>query len=603
MRQAPADPGPRDAGSASDARVVFHGAGHGHGDLTWGQRAIWEAMRWLGDANHYFNFAHVFPVPAGRRMAGVRAAVSGLMERHESLRTRFPGYPDDPRQRLHRTGTLDLAVHDCGDAPQPAEVDDAAAGLCARLRGHAFRHEREWPLRAGVVRHGGEPARLVLVVSHLVVDGAGWRLLTAEVADLLAGDGPGADRRGDAGLGPLALTRLEADESGARANAAALRHWRAVLSVVPHSVFDLPETPPERPRYVGLNLQSTALAVAADHLATRLRSTTSIVLLTALVALLGQFTGHEEMTLQLIVGNRWRRELRDVVAPLTQNGIFVASCGGATFADAVRNTWQPALDCYRAGSYDPRDLSALLAEMRLRRGAHLDREAFFNDARAHDRWPALPAVDPSPQRLLRLCADTRLAVTDRWERLGIKAFWYLRPSPDRAVIDLQADTAYLPTRDARLLLKGIETLVVRAVHAPVMLADLGGLTGVRPVRRGPDWVRIGPDWVRPAAVEEILAASPRLAAATVCVDDRAAPRLVAYAVPRDPELAVEDLHQELCAALGERTDVTTPGWYVLCADAPRALRSQAAWRDRPVLRSGTGRPPHGRPLGRSAASW
>ncbi|SCG77022.1 condensation domain-containing protein [Micromonospora coxensis] len=569
--------------------VVFHGTGPGKGELAWGQRAIWQAMHWLGDGNHYFNLVRMVAVPDGRSMSEVCTGLRQVVERHEGLRTRFPGYPDEPRQELHPEGTLDLVVH---DVTASADVGSAAEELAFQLRGQLFRHEQEWPLRVGVVCRQDVPLHLVLVVSHLCVDGAALRQLCAEIAAALAADEPAGPTQAepDGAGGPLALARAESDPRGQAKSAAAMRHWRAALTATSHSIFDFPTVTPDEPRYAGLTLESSALAVAAEHIARRLRVTSSSVLLTAVAAVLGHYTDHDHVTLQIIAANR-RPELRTTVAPLAQNGMFTTSVAGSPFDEAVRKVLRSSLSCFRHAAYDPRDLAALLEQVRVQRGAHPDREAFFNDARPDGRWDALPQVDPTPENLRRLRDDTRLAVTDRWERLGIKAFWAVHPMPDRAVLHLQADTAYVPVEAALMLMRGVEEIVVRAVHEPVVLADLETLIGVRPVRRGESWLRTAAGWAHVPSVAEVVAASPRLAASAVFADGGEFGPMVAYAVPTEPGLTVEQLHAELCAAVGERTDAVTPGHYVLCASAPPPGSPLAVWQRQPVSASGSGRPP------------
>ncbi|MFD0889811.1 hypothetical protein ACFQ08_35170, partial [Streptosporangium algeriense] len=72
--------------------IRFSGSRSGTAPLTWGQRAIWDAIRKTAPDDHYFNFGRVLAVPRrARPLTVARAAevLGALVERHESLRTRM----------------------------------------------------------------------------------------------------------------------------------------------------------------------------------------------------------------------------------------------------------------------------------------------------------------------------------------------------------------------------------------------------------------------------------------------------------------------------------------------------------------------------------
>jgi hypothetical protein len=84
-------------------------------------------------------------------------------------------------------------------------------------------------------------------------------------------------------------------------------------------------------------------------------------------------------------------------------------------------------------------------------------------------------------------------------------------------------------------------------------------------------------------VQRVLTELACVASAAVRVE---AGRPVAYVVPTDPALPVTDLHDQFCAAIGDRTDLLAPAHYTLCASAPDPTGD---WATAPVLRDGTGR--------------
>ncbi|NEE25811.1 non-ribosomal peptide synthetase condensation domain protein, partial [Streptomyces sp. SID7982] len=87
----------------------------GRAPLTWGQRAIWHAIRRTAPNDHYFNIGRVLPLADRGRPVTVPEALKALahlMERHESLRTRLLLGPQDgePAQSLTDAGTLTVTI-------------------------------------------------------------------------------------------------------------------------------------------------------------------------------------------------------------------------------------------------------------------------------------------------------------------------------------------------------------------------------------------------------------------------------------------------------------------------------------------------------------
>src|SRR6185312_10523521 len=95
-------------GTARQVACTFDGGRTGQARATWGQRAIWDAVAALApqDAARY-NVSGGGAVLPGYSAEQVISAVSLLMLRHESLRTRLaPGAAGELRQTLLGGGEL-----------------------------------------------------------------------------------------------------------------------------------------------------------------------------------------------------------------------------------------------------------------------------------------------------------------------------------------------------------------------------------------------------------------------------------------------------------------------------------------------------------------
>jgi hypothetical protein len=205
-------------------------------------------------------------------------------------------------QRLLGAGAYDLRTErldgTVGDGPA-----DRAAGLTAELTGTPVDHERDVPVRVGVVVRGTRPVHLVLVVSAFAVDCWSIATLRQDLAALLpGGEPPDAPPPRQ----PAGMVGWEQSAAGARTQEEALEFWRDRLAEMPRTLFPVsPESPdPAADPHWLCRFDSTPTAVGCTLLSTRYRVSTGHVLLAGLAAVLGAHSGVAACPLGLIVNNR-----------------------------------------------------------------------------------------------------------------------------------------------------------------------------------------------------------------------------------------------------------------------------------------------------------
>ncbi|MFI9644302.1 condensation domain-containing protein [Micromonospora sp. NPDC051925] len=442
--------------------LTFQGNRSETAPMTWGQRAIWKAIRWLDDDAHYFNIRRIAKVPPGVTTAQVEAVLSTFVSRHEVLRTRFHERAEGPVQEVWAEGALSLAVVEAASGA----ADDVAAELARELVSVTFRHAEEWPFRCALVLEDGCPASAVLVFSHLAVDFWGVRELERDLQQLLAGTGsPEPEWR------PIDQARFETEGPGAARGAAAVEYWRRTLHTVPPTLFRTVDGEARPERFVRMGMDSPAAAVAATVLAERCQVSTGTVLLAATAAVLGAYTGHDTVALQLIAVNRHDERTRRLVAPMVENALFALDVGDDTFEQTVRRTFLTGMNAYRHAQYDPSAVDEILDEARKRSNGALNLGCFFNDKRMHDRWENLPETDVGPDGLRALLSRTRVTFVGSWERQDATFFLHTGYAPDTCLLYLLADTELIPRNDIDLLLRAFETLLVDSATGTLDLAD------------------------------------------------------------------------------------------------------------------------------------
>ena len=447
--------------------LTFQGKRSETAPMTWGQRAIWKAIRWLGDDAYYFNIRRIAKIPSGLSTAQVEAVLSAFVSRHEVLRTRFHEEGDGPVQEVWAEGALSLTVADAASGA----ADDVAAELARELVGLTFRHAEEWPFRCALVLQDGRPAVAVLVFSHLAVDFWGVRELERDLQQLLDGSGPPEPQ-----WQPLDQARFETEGPGAARGAAAAEYWRRTLHTVPPTLFRTVTGEGRPERFVRLGMDSPAVAVATTVLAERCQVSTGTVLLAATAAVLGAYTGHDTVALQLIAVNRHDERSRRLVAPMVENALFALNVGDDTFEQTVRRTFLTGMNAYRHAQYDPSAVDEILDEARERSHGALNLGCFFNDKRMHDRWEKLPRTDAGPDGVRALLGRTRVTFVGSWERQDATFFLHTGYAPDTCLLYLLADTELIPRHDIDLLLRAFETLLVDSATGTL---DLAGFRSTR----------------------------------------------------------------------------------------------------------------------------
>ncbi|GAA4203401.1 hypothetical protein GCM10022252_61020 [Streptosporangium oxazolinicum] len=470
--------------------VEFAGARGGEAPLTWGQSSIWRLTTWRGDDDPYFNMPWTLPVYGRRDLGAVLGAVRRLVERHETLRTNFRQGPEGMTQHVARAGRLVVEVVEGDGGVRPMGLArEVAVGLAAEV----FDYAVELPVRCAVVMVGGRPRAVAFGLSHLAVDGGALDLLAADWRDLLAGvEGP------DPVWQPMDQALFEREGPGVERGERAFRHWRGVLERVPRSMFDYPPAPMEEPRFIRVRMDSVALGVATEVLAARWRVSSASVLTTAGAVLLSVLTGHRRVVMQLIAANRHDARIGGLVGPAAQDGIFALDVPEGTLAEATRLGHRQALTAYRHALYEPLRLMAMREELGRERGGPIDLSAYFNDTRGGGDWPDLPAVEPpgDPAAIAALTERTTFSPAGSWEHVDATTVQFITGQARHTCeLHLLADTAYLPRTTVHALLRGMETLLVRAVAEDVPLDTVAALCDLTPVERPPGWERSqpGPD--------------------------------------------------------------------------------------------------------------
>ncbi|SME90659.1 amino acid adenylation domain-containing protein [Tistlia consotensis] len=291
----------------------------GTAPATVNQAWLWEEYR-QDPGRIAYNLPIAYRLDGPLDADALDAAVSALVARHESLRTRLEEDETGLVQRVDPAPASLLARHDLSSAAEP---EAALQALIEQVGRQPFALDRERPFRALLARLGEQRHCLVMVLHHVAGDGWSGQLLVEQLAALyrarLGGGEPPAPPRLQCGdvarwqqrIRPLLAGRLEryqASLAGAEApRLAGLRTGAASGGPVGIAPVPLPAAPVERFYRLGAGGRATPF----------------VLMLAAWAALLSRFGDVERPLLTTPFAGRGLAELKPVVGFLA-NPVLLA---------------------------------------------------------------------------------------------------------------------------------------------------------------------------------------------------------------------------------------------------------------------------------------
>lgn len=589
-------------------QAKFSGERGGEGPLTLGQL---NTLDWIGDnTRDYFGVSElVLTLPDETTIDDIAEAFGILLARHESLRTSFI-IDGDPRQKVVQSGalpidvyaipehvtdvTLDVGVPYAVDALAPNDASNPAAALLTTMRTTPFNLTDDLLIRVSIATRSGRPVAGAVVCSHMIADVGAMMVIGRQFTELVSD--PANREVGPATHQPLDQAEAERSERGRRQAEATLRYWENNLRWMPHSMFGIPPDEPGPGGPMSGWLHSPALALALPHVVARTGASAPMAITAALSAVLAHRTGNRTSIFRFISNNRVGRRLHDYVGTIAQESLLVVETDADTFDELSRRCGTASFKAGMYGAFETSRLIALAKSLEHERGIRFHRDAVLNNLTTYliagavpdsartpssspaDAAAALPQTNIAwwePTTFNSVLVEFQVVQTGSWISLGL---W-------------TGDTRLIPKTEIEALLRGVDRLLVAAAAADVALDRLTEITGLSPVRRGPDWLHIDACWIELSQTQKLL--EDALGATRCRVFALAEPagrhRLVAYLVPGPTVRTPQQAHAACMATLTSRFTAMAPAHYVICERAPDDPSDLSAWQRQPVLAQGDGR--------------
>ncbi|WP_370410784.1 amino acid adenylation domain-containing protein [Streptomyces fradiae] len=276
------------------------------------QRGLWFLDRW-NPKDPTYTTPWTYDVTGPLDLALLQRALDGVVARQEVLRTTFELGEDGPRQRVHPTLAVPLAVTDLRDLPEAVRAGRAEE-LMAERAAEPFDLTTGPLLRAEAFRLADDRTTLLFVVHHIVWDGWSAELFERELTAFYAALGT----CGPTGLPELSTRYADWAEEGRHTSYEEhLAHWKQSLDGAP-TLLELPgdrPRPAERSPRGGTEpfdlVPGTAAGVRA--LAEEEGVTPFTVQLAAFALLMNRWTGADDLIVGTPVTTRDRPELGDLL--------------------------------------------------------------------------------------------------------------------------------------------------------------------------------------------------------------------------------------------------------------------------------------------------
>jgi amino acid adenylation domain-containing protein/FkbM family methyltransferase len=307
--------------------------------------------------------------------AALEAALRALIDRHESLRTRFVSSDGEPAQVIVADPVFSLTRIDLERSDEP----EAEAVLLAQAEvNRPFDLERGPAIRATLLRL--EPARhaLVLVVHHIAVDGWSMAVLRRELSALYSAHAAGRVAilpALDVQYPDYALWQNARYASGALSSQ--LAYWRERLRGAPEAL----NLPTDKPRAARSGFRGAAASAEIGAQATaRLKafarsegSTLYMVALAALQAVLSRWTGQDDLVVGCPVAGRTHSGLEGLIGFFVNTlALRVDVSGDPSFRELAARAKEAALGAY---AHQELPFERLVAELDVARS--LNRQPLF----------------------------------------------------------------------------------------------------------------------------------------------------------------------------------------------------------------------------------
>lgn len=317
--------------------------------LSFAQQRLWFLNRYE-PGSPFYNVVGAYPLQGRIDQVALERAINILVERHESLRLTFVMVDWEPVQRPETQVHIPVPLIDLRALPPEARRMEAER-LRDQIARDSFDLEKGPLLRVWLIRLEDDASLLLLSIHHIAADGWSLGILNQELAivysALVAGQPVHLPEL------PLQYTdyaRWQRAWLNGEVLTRQLSTWRRMLAGAP----PLLQLPSDRPRpplqafHGGLygRILDPELIAPLRELSRSERATTFMTLFAAYAALLGRYTGRDDIVAGIPIANR-RPELAGMIGLVANTLVLRVSLSGTpSFRELVGRVRAVTLESY-----------------------------------------------------------------------------------------------------------------------------------------------------------------------------------------------------------------------------------------------------------------
>ncbi|WP_329413625.1 non-ribosomal peptide synthase/polyketide synthase [Nocardia vinacea] len=325
-------------GEADTRPALTRRSGTAPAPLSLAQQRMWVVNRLDPDSSAY-NIPAALRLTGALDIAALGAAILDVIERHETLRTRYPDAEPEPVQQVLDVAEVDLEPI----LLEQGDIDERIAEFVAA----GFDITSSPPVRAALFRTDVDEHVLVVVLHHISADGYSVAPMTRDLMraylSRIAGDAPDWEplpiQYADYSVWQRALLGSDRDPNSLLTRQ--LDYWTTELAGLPE-VLSLPSDRPRSPRRdmrgdtVGFEVD-TVLTARLEAVASAHGTTLFTLIHSAFAVLLAKLSGTPDIAIGAPVAGRGERELDDLIGMFVNTVVLRTEVDARTgFADLLR---------------------------------------------------------------------------------------------------------------------------------------------------------------------------------------------------------------------------------------------------------------------------
>jgi amino acid adenylation domain-containing protein len=423
--------------------------------LSFSQQRLW-FLDQLEPGSFAYNLAGAARLSGPLEAAALAAALSGIVRRHESLRTTFAQGEDEPQQVISAPAPLPLPLLDLSALPEPAREEETRRVAGAEAR-RPYDLARGPLVRCALLRLDESEHALVVGMHHAVSDGWSMSIFVRELGalyrSLVTGE-PAALPELPVQYADFAVWQRDWLRDGMLAER--LAWWTARLAGAPQAV-DLPLDRP-RPPIQSFRGGRTELEIGGEltdrleTLSRRLGVTSFMLLLAGFATLLARYSNQSDLVAGTPIAGRGCAELEDLIGFFVNTlALRIDLSGDPAFGELARRVREMALGAY---AHQDMPFDRLVDELRPERD--LSRAPVFQVTLALQNFP-FPHLDLAGLSLSPLELDLGRA------RYDLSLFLLPRPGREGVLAQLEYAADLFDAATVRRLLGHFQRLLAGVV--------------------------------------------------------------------------------------------------------------------------------------------